>query len=261
MRHSILLVALAFVIALCALPAMAQSLPPGSYQQTCTDIGMNGSTLYARCQDVNGNWQSTSLPNIQNCTGEIVNNNGSLQCGRNGYYNRGYQGGYRDRDRDRDRDWDRDRDRQVYNGNYNGYGNYGYGNLPPGDYVQTCRNIQTNGNVLQAQCEKRNGGWRNSTLDVSQCTGPIANNNGRLVCGSGNGYGYYGYNGYPNSRYSNAPFGGSYVQTCRNISTDGNRLDAVCETRDGSWRRTSMDNAAGCNGYIENDDGHLRCRR
>src|SRR5215467_15538052 len=109
MRHSILLVALAFVIALCGLPAMAQSLPPGSYQQTCTNLSMNGSTLYARCQDVNGGWRSTSL-NVQNCTGEIINNNGSLQCGgQSGYYNRGY--GDRDRNRDRDRDWDRDRDR------------------------------------------------------------------------------------------------------------------------------------------------------
>src|SRR5262249_57252046 len=93
MRNLAILGLLALAFALCATPGVAQSLPSGSYQQTCTDINVvNGSTLAARCQDTNGNWQSTRLTNIQDCTGEIVNDNGSLRCGQGGCYAKNYYG-------------------------------------------------------------------------------------------------------------------------------------------------------------------------
>jgi len=185
----------------------AQQVPPGSYQQTCRNIGVRGSTLYADCQDANRNWQAAQMRDFDRCNGEIQNINGSLQCtngygrgvygGYNGPYNNGpYNGPYnngnggyygRDRDRDHDRDWDHDGDRRRANGNW-GYGNYGnngygYGNgIPYGSYTQTCQNVRVNGNELQARCEKRNGGWRDTSLrNYNQCR-EIENDNGKLRC-------------------------------------------------------------------------------
>jgi len=233
--------------ALCAIPCFAQyqgDIPPGDYAQTCRNIHTHGNTLEAECQTRDGNWRRTSLNNIDQCGG-IVNNDGRLTCGSSGN-----RYGYPDRDRDRDRD----RDDRGYRGG-----------LPPGDYAQTCRNIRTNGNRLDAECQKKNGHWRKTSLDnIDQCGG-IVNNDGRLTCGSG-GYGdadrdrdrdrdgdNRGYRG-------NAP-GGTYVQTCRNIQTHGDKLEAECQTRDGNWRRTSLDDIDRCSGAIANDDGHLVCGR
>ena len=77
--------------------AFAQALPPGSYQQSCSNIGMQGSTLSAVCRATDGRGVQTAL-NVANCVGDIGNNNGQLQC--NGgqpaaYPGRGYsEGGY-----------------------------------------------------------------------------------------------------------------------------------------------------------------------
>ena len=193
--------ALAVILGGTAKPAAAQwgqQAPPGSYQQTCRNVGVSGNTLYADCMDANRNWQRTQLNNYNRCPGEIQNLNGSLQCTGNGYpqgsYNGPYNGPYnnggyygRDRDRDHDRARDGDDDRRV-NGGY-GNGGYGYPNggyygngIPYGSYSQTCQNIQVNGNDLRASCEKRNGGWRNTTLrNFSGCRN-IENENGKLKC-------------------------------------------------------------------------------
>jgi len=239
MRNLAILGLLALAFALCATPGVAQSIPSGSYQQTCTDINVvNGSTLAARCQDTNGNWQSTRLTNIQDCTGEIVNDNGSLRCGKGGGYANNYYGD------------------DYRNGYY--YGGYYQGGLPPGDYVQTCRNIRNYGDRLEAECQKRNGGWRRTSLNLDQCSGGIVNNDGHLTCGGG-GYGYN--NGGYYGGYQNGLPQGDYVQTCRNIRTDGYRLDAECQKRDGGWRGTSLNNVDQCRSPIANDNGHLVCGR
>lgn len=249
MRYVKTIGVIAFALALFAIPGSAQwqgNIPPGTYAQTCRDIHTNGSRLDAECQTRDGNWRRTSLDNVDQCGGGIVNNDGHLTCGGNG-------GGYGYPDRDRDRDHDRDNDR--------GYRNGWQGDIPPGDYAQTCRNIRTNGNRLEAECQKRNGGWRRTALDnVDQCSGVI-NNNGRLQCGAGNGYpdrdrdndrGY-------RSRWQGGIPPGDYAQTCRNIHAEGDRLEAECQTRDGNWRRTSLNDVDRCNGAIANDDGHLVC--
>src|SRR5437763_639731 len=73
----------------------AQGLPSGSYQQTCRNVGLNGSSISATCQDTNGNWQSTQLPDYQRCSSEIVNDNGMLRCGAvSSYNNNTYNGNY-----------------------------------------------------------------------------------------------------------------------------------------------------------------------
>jgi hypothetical protein len=234
MRYITTLGLLVLAVVLCATPGIAQYIPSGSYQQTCTDISVvNGSTLAARCQDVSGGWRSTRLTNFQDCSGEIVNDNGQLRCSKNGYYGGGHQGGYP-----------------------GGYENGYQGSLPPGDYVQTCRNIRTYGNTMEAECEKRNGGWRRTSLSLDGCNGGIINNDGHLQCGSGSSYGGYP-GGYQNGYQGGSP-PGDYVQTCRNIRTNGNRLDAECQKRNGGWRRTSL-SLDGCYGGIINNDGHLQC--
>src|SRR5947209_19707949 len=61
-----------------------------------------------------------------------------------------------------------------------------------------------------------------------------------------------------NYPYGNGPQG-SYLQSCQDIRTNGDRLTARCQTKDGSWRNTSMDDYQRCTTDIGNDDGNLRC--
>jgi hypothetical protein len=60
--------------------AQAQGVPPGSYLQTCRDVGMRGGTLYAVCRTVDGRGRQTELRRVRRCVGDIGNNNGMLQC-------------------------------------------------------------------------------------------------------------------------------------------------------------------------------------
>jgi len=161
-----------------ATPSVAQSAPGGSYQQTCRNIGVRGSTLHADCQNTGGGWQATQLSDYNRCNGEIQNINGNLQCTGNN------RGGYgpndgrgrddhdadRGRDRDHDHDGDRDRDHDRYNG------------APRGSYYQTCQNVQVNGSTLTATCQKKNGKTRNTSLHNYQQCRDIENDNGKLRC-------------------------------------------------------------------------------
>lgn len=224
MRYATIVGGLVCALVLCALPGVAQSIPPGSYQQTCTDMSVYGSALSARCQDKNGAWRSTRLSDFQNCS-EIVNDNGSLRCSKSRYQGNGFvQGGY----------------------------GQGY---PRGDYVQTCRDIRADGNRLDAECQRRDGSWRRTSLDdMSRCRGSIINNDGNLMCGS---------SGNPSSDYRrewrNGLPPGNYIETCRNAQLDGDRLTAECEKRNGKWRKTSLDDINRCSDAIANDNGHLVC--
>ena len=148
---------------------------------------------------------------------------------------------------------------------------YPRGNYPSGTYVDTCRNIYMQGDQLVAECQKRNGDWRRSSLDdVDRCHGGIVNIDGRLACGGDNGYDYgYGRGrgdndgddrgGYYQGRWQGGYPPGDYVQTCRNISMNGDQLLAECQKRNGDWRRTSLDNVDRCSGNIANDNGRLVC--
>lgn len=61
-------------------PGRPQPVPGGSYQQSCSNIGLNGSTLVATCKTMKGRMQRTSLANVDRCVGDIGNNNGRLNC-------------------------------------------------------------------------------------------------------------------------------------------------------------------------------------
>ena len=204
-------------------------LPPGDYAQTCRNISLNGDRLYAECQKRNGHWHRTSLEDIDRCSGPIANDNGNLVCPQGGT-------GYGDR----------------------------WGRIPPGTYTQTCRNMRVEGDRLFAECQERDGDWRQTSLDdIGRCTGGIANDNGRLVCpgvgyGGGDGNGYGNGSGYRFGWQNGLP-SGTYIQSCRNVRAKGFALAADCQTRSGSWRNTSLFNFDQCTSAIANDDGHLTC--
>jgi len=76
---------LLLAIGLTSTPARGDTLPAGSYQQTCKNSNASGGTLTAQCKDNNQNYQPTSaLTNYQQCIGDIQNLNGQLQCNKGG---------------------------------------------------------------------------------------------------------------------------------------------------------------------------------
>lgn len=177
------------------------NVPSGSYQQSCNNLRMNGSTLSASCTAANGQRVYSSL-NVNGCRGDIANNNGHLTCngnygynGNNGYNGNGYNRGDNDNDNDNDNGNNGHHHHHHYNngnGNGNGYGygngryngnsGYGYG-LPGGSYQQSCNNARMNGSTLYASCTAANGQWINSSINVNNCRGTdIANRNGYLRC-------------------------------------------------------------------------------
>jgi hypothetical protein len=65
----------------------ALAAPAGSYEKTCTDISVDGTTLNATCKTFNQQPMKTSLPYFASCVGDIGNINGTLACaGPNGSY-------------------------------------------------------------------------------------------------------------------------------------------------------------------------------
>jgi len=58
--------------------------PRGSYSQSCREIHVQGNSLRAVCQTVGGNWVGSTLNDYDRCVGEIVNDDGRLECTRSG---------------------------------------------------------------------------------------------------------------------------------------------------------------------------------
>jgi len=165
--------------------------------------------------------------------------------------------------------WDRDR---YYRG--------GYGN---GTYQDTCTDARWDGSILSARCQKRDGGWRTSSIDSRSCGGQILNLDGRLACGEATdqyqGYGrppyddrrddrpYYDWDydrgrdyGYTNQGWRGGLPPGDYQLTCQNMRVEGDKLYATCEKRNGGWRETKLDFDR-CSSPIANDNGRLTCIR
>ncbi len=169
------------------LPASAQSLPGGSYRQSCSNARVYGNRLYADCTPPQGSAQRTSIA-LDSCTnGDIANVNGNLRCNGN------RRGSYDDDDRARQQNRDNgdrydrrhnDDDNQG-NGRNRNYGNDGYQQnaAPGGSYLSSCTNVQTNGSRVTATCSAVNGRRITSSIDARRCDGSdIANINGRLDC-------------------------------------------------------------------------------
>lgn len=222
MRRSFLfaLLALTLVVLTQGTIGLAQGIPQGSYQQTCNNVAVNGNVLSANCQDGHGNWVNAQLPDVQRCSSDITNDNGALRCSASGY---GTPAAYR-----------------------NGSG-------PNGSYAQSCQDIHVGGDDLHARCQTRDGGWHETKLDdYNKCRGDILNDNGNLKCVAGATYGTPG-------GYQSGVAGASYTQTCKDIKSHGDDLEARCKTVNGDWHNTSLDHFKKCRGQIINDDGNLRC--
>jgi hypothetical protein len=208
--------------------AMAQSVPTGSYQQTCKNVDVRNDVLIANCQDMDGKWEATQLRDYRSCGSDIMNDNGALRCGNtvNGTQP-GYQAGYQQ-------------------------------GVPNGSYTQTCQDIRVHGDDLEARCQTVDGNWHKAKLDDFQrCRGDVANENGNLRCvNTGYAPGYQG--GYRGT-YPGGPAAASYTQTCKDIKSHGDHLEARCKTVNGDWRNTSLDDYRKCHGQIINDNGNLRC--
>src|SRR5262249_61316393 len=79
------------------------------------------------------------------------------------------------------------------------------GGLPPGSYQQTCRNARTNGSQLIASCQKKDGHWRDTSIDNSTRAGGIVDDDGQLRCGRGGARGGGVGGAHPRSPAGGAP--------------------------------------------------------
>ncbi len=79
-RRSSLLIGAAALLSLFVLPASAQGISNGSYLRSCNYVGMDGDTLVADCQRVDGSWVRSGLPGAGRCGGDIANLDGQLVC-------------------------------------------------------------------------------------------------------------------------------------------------------------------------------------
>jgi len=60
--------------------SFAQSLPSGSYVNSCTSISLVANVLEATCQNAQGVPVSAALPNPGSCSYGVLNSNGVLAC-------------------------------------------------------------------------------------------------------------------------------------------------------------------------------------
>ena len=239
--------------------ARAETLPPGSYKETCRNYTVMGYLLRAQCKKQDGSWRDTSIL-YNRCEGDIWNDNGELKC--HGKYSYLPKGSYKETCRDYYvegdglKAWCKRQDGSWHNSSidfknckddiWNDNGQLTcnqYSRVPEGSYKQKCRGYNVEGNRLEAQCKKRDGTWRNTSINFKNCKGDIWNDNGELKC---------------DRQYSNLPKG-SYKESCRGYYVEDNRLYAQCKKRDGSWYNSSI-NFKNCKGDIWNDNGELKCK-
>ena len=147
--------------------ALAQDLPTGSYQSSCTGAAISGARLTASCTDSSGTSVSTSIRYAvcTNTGADIANINGRLMCARNGHYYGHGRG-------------------RMYRGRGGRYAMIRAGVPPTGSYQASCRNASMNGSTLIATCTNNGGQSITSYLDISQCrsTDEIGNIDGQLRC-------------------------------------------------------------------------------
>ncbi len=128
----------------------------------------------------------------------------------------------------------------------------------PGAWRGSCRNIDRDGTVVNAECRTVDGGWRRTALDTRTCQGStVSNSDGMLVCDYASAPGVAPNYAYaPN--YDRFPQG-SWRYSCNNAQIVGNDLVAVCAKRDGYSNNARLDLGRCPAGPVYNDNGNLRC--
>jgi hypothetical protein len=239
--------------------------PRGNYKDTCRSISILGNRLLAQCHRDDGKWQNSEIK-WTDCEGDIRNVNGELICKHKAKPIKPVpKGSYKNTCKDirldgdylrakcekRNGVWNNTKIKynkcsgDIWNDNgelaCNGSGS---GNVPRGSYKSSCKYYYVEGNKLYAKCEKKNGGWHNTSINYKNCNQDIWNDNGNLTCGNRNSGGKL-----PK---------GSYKNSCKNIHVDGNVLKANCLNRNGKYSHTSIKYKK-CNHGVYNDRGQLRC--
>lgn len=193
--------------------AEAQPVPPGSYLRSCRDVQVRGVNLAAFCATRNGQFVPTRLADFPTCRGDISNQNGQLWCERRPMPpppqpNVGPRGSYRQTCNriefrngvlsafclTRGGSWQPSVLNTLTCQPGTDISNQD-GTLwcprrqslqpPPGSYMRTCRNISVGGaGMLRAQCQRVNGSWNPTALNLNLCSGSrdISNQNGNLAC-------------------------------------------------------------------------------
>jgi hypothetical protein len=177
--------------------------PPGSYQQTCSDISVRKGNLYAKCQDEKGKVHSAKLSRYEKCSTDIVNKNGSLQCRSEHAAPSQPPGSYTETCKDikmkgttlhavcksidgREMPTSLKEANRCSEGvaNINGILNCIVSDvLPPGSYIASCQDVRMRGATLYASCNNGKDRFVPAQLrDAHKCTGDIANHNGSLKC-------------------------------------------------------------------------------
>jgi hypothetical protein len=120
------------------------------------------------------------------------------------------------------------------------------GPLPSGTYTESCRGmyVDRDRQHLEAECQRRDGRWHATRIDLRECDRGIVNNDGWLQC-------------QLQQQTVRLP-AGSYRESCRDFSVEKNRLGARCRRKNGSWQDTAID-LSRCKASIRNDDGRLVC--
>lgn len=154
--YSRLLVVFAFSWVIATNTVSAQPIPPGSYQQTCHSIQLNGTTLRAIC-DGGLPYVETVLRYANFCNAPIENIQGNLVCPSMAVPS----------------------DSPV---------------IPSGPYLSSCRNIQLLGGFyLHAACQGYMNNYVVTVLNLGMCKtisvingqvtgGEIFNMGGKLMC-------------------------------------------------------------------------------
>lgn len=143
--------------------------------------------------------------------------------------------------------------------------------VPPGSYLETCREVRVVAGWLRASCQDRSGRWVEATTAPGWCSpgNDIANEDGRLVCkSSGWGGAPSGWGGAPArpappppSYGSDRPPPGSYMATCRDVRVSAGWLKATCQDSKGRWvDATTAVSWCSPGRDIANMDGRLTCR-
>lgn len=177
----------------------AQPLPEGSYRESCRDMAVDGDFLAATCRSGSGEWKRTQLPGVRACTGDISNQDGTLQCPKNNPPDGSYAETCRQLSvsgttlfancRTQGDAWTNTslRSFRLCQGDISNLnGRLRCDNslpVPDGAYAQSCENAFNDSGHLSAFCRRSNGDLMWTELnDFTSCTGDISNDDGSLRC-------------------------------------------------------------------------------
>lgn len=204
--------------------AYAKAPPDGSYRGSCRNLHVEGDTLYGECQNKAGKWKKTWISGYKYCDGDIVNRNGVLDC------NGGRLPEYSEAPPARDN-----------------------GGLPPGGWVDVCRDAVLDGNVLRATCHDDAGVWRPTWIDVRVCRdGVLEVEDGIFICVAAP----------PPPRVE--PMKdllpqGTWSENCRSAAVSQWQMRAECYAGDNQFLVTDLDLRKCKRNDVAAPGGRLRC--